>query len=86
VEEIVAVGDTETEENDKLSQKRTKQQDPVLADLAAALADTWDTPVQVELGKTKGTISIAFASIDDLERLVELMAPAAVSTLTARAG
>lgn len=84
VEEIVAVGGLEP---DKTVQKRTKRaQDPALADLAAALADAWETQVRVELGKSKGTISIAFASVDDLERIVEMIAPAAATVLQPRAG
>ena len=84
VEEIVAVGGPEP---DKISQKRTKApQDPALADLAAALADAWETQVQVELGRSKGKISIAFASVDDLERIVDLIAPSAADLLHAKVG
>lgn len=85
VEEIVAVGGS-SEEPDKRDQKRSKSpQHPALADLAATLADTWDTAVQVELGKSKGKISIAFASLDDLERLVQLIVPSAAPVLSSRA-
>jgi len=84
VEEIVAVGGIET---DKTSYKRTKPpQRPELADLAAVLADAWETQVQVELGRSKGKISIAFASVDDLERIVEMIAPSAATVLHSRAG
>jgi ParB family chromosome partitioning protein len=84
VEEIVAVGGLEP---DKVPQKRSKHpQDPALADLAAALADAWETQVQVELGRSKGKISIAFASVDDLERIVEMIAPSAATVLHSRAG
>jgi ParB family chromosome partitioning protein len=83
VEEIVAVG----LEPDKSPRKRAKAAaDPALADLAAALADAWETQVLVELGRSKGKISIAFASVDDLERIVEMIAPAAANVLHARAG
>jgi len=84
VEEIVATGGLEP---DKEPQKRTKRpRDPALTDLAAALADAWETQVQVELGRSKGKISIAFASVDDLERIIEMIAPAASATLHARVG
>lgn len=83
VEEIVAVGATEP---DKSIKKRTKPpQDPVLADLAAALGDAWETQVQVELGRTKGHISIAFASFDDLARIVGEIAPTAAPIVAGRA-
>jgi len=84
VEEIVALGGLEPE---KTVQKRAKAAaDPALADLAAALADAWETQVQVELGRSKGKISISFASVDDLERIVDMIAPKAAEVLHARAG
>jgi ParB family chromosome partitioning protein len=48
---------------------------PGLTDLADRLADTFDTRVRVDLGRRKGKITLEFASIDDLERIVGLMAP-----------
>ncbi len=49
---------------------------PALTDLADRLSDTFDTRVKVELGRRKGKIVVEFASVDDLERIVGLMAPA----------
>lgn len=49
---------------------------PALAELADKLSDTFDTRVRVELGRRKGKISVEFATVDDLERIVALMAPA----------
>jgi ParB family chromosome partitioning protein len=48
---------------------------PALTDLADRLSDTFDTRVKVELGRRKGKIVVEFASVDDLERIVALMAP-----------
>ena len=48
---------------------------PAIAELADKLADTFDTRVRVELGKRKGKITVEFASVDDLERIVAMMAP-----------
>jgi ParB family chromosome partitioning protein len=48
---------------------------PGVADLAEKLSDAFDTRVRVELGRRKGKITVEFASVDDLERLVALMAP-----------
>jgi ParB family chromosome partitioning protein len=48
---------------------------PAITDLADRLADTFDTRVRVDLGRRKGKITVEFASIDDLERIVALMAP-----------
>jgi ParB family chromosome partitioning protein len=48
---------------------------PRLVDLADRLSDRFETRVKVDLGKTKGRITVEFASIDDLERIVTLMDP-----------
>jgi ParB family chromosome partitioning protein len=48
---------------------------PAITDLADKLADTFETRVRVELGRRKGKITVEFASVDDLERIVALMAP-----------
>ena len=48
---------------------------PGLEDLAASLSDTLDTRVLVDLGRRKGRIMIEFATVEDLERIVSIMAP-----------
>ncbi len=48
---------------------------PGVADLADKLSDVLDTRVRVELGRRKGKITVEFASVDDLERIVAVMAP-----------
>jgi len=48
---------------------------PGIAELGEKLSDTFDTRVRVELGRRKGKITVEFASVDDLERIVALMAP-----------
>jgi ParB family transcriptional regulator, chromosome partitioning protein len=48
---------------------------PGINDLADRLSDTFDTRVKVELGRRKGKIVVEFGSVDDLERIVALMAP-----------
>ena len=48
---------------------------PAIGELADKLSDNFDTRVRVELGRRKGKITVEFASIDDLERIVGLMAP-----------
>ena len=79
VEELVAVGDTGS---DKTSRTRTKPpSNPALADLAAALSDELETRVTVDLGRSKGKIIITFASVDDLERIVDVIAPRSAQAL-----
>ena len=53
---------------------------PTLTDLAGALSDTFDTRVKLELGRQKGRMVVEFASVEDLHRIVGLMAPAALRT------
>jgi ParB family chromosome partitioning protein len=48
---------------------------PAAAELADKLSDVFDTRVRVDLGRRKGKIVVEFASIDDLERIVAVMAP-----------
>ena len=48
---------------------------PALKDLADRLSDVFDTRVKVELGQRKGKIVVEFASLDDLERIVQSMSP-----------
>jgi ParB family chromosome partitioning protein len=52
---------------------RKPMQAPGLQDVAERLSDTFDTRVKVELGRRKGRIVVEFGSVDDLERIVELM-------------
>lgn len=48
---------------------------PAISELADRLSDTFDTRVRVDLGRRKGKITVEFASVDDLERIVAVMAP-----------
>ncbi len=48
---------------------------PALDELAARLADFFETRVTVAMGRRRGKVVIEFASVDDLERVVALMAP-----------
>jgi ParB family chromosome partitioning protein len=46
---------------------------PGLQDIAEKLSTAFDTRVTVSLGKRKGKIVVEFGSVDDLQRIVELM-------------
>jgi ParB family transcriptional regulator, chromosome partitioning protein len=73
LEEIVAVGDHGP--GQKPRRRTNKPTAPALADLAARLSDRFETRVKVDLGKSKGKITVEFASIPDLERIVAQMDP-----------
>jgi len=75
VEEIVALGDMNTDDAAPNQRRRNKPVAPRLVDLADRLSDRFETRVKVDLGKTKGRITVEFASLDDLERIVTLMDP-----------
>ena len=72
LEEIVAVGEgggaaTRT--------RRSRPVAPGLAEIADRLSDRLETRVRVQLGKAKGKITVEFASLDDLRRIVDVMDP-----------
>ena len=73
LEEIVAVGDLGSGVRPK--PRRNKPHAPALDDLASRLSDRLETRVKVDLGKAKGKVTIEFASITDLERIVQIMDP-----------
>ncbi|GAB2998306.1 ParB/RepB/Spo0J family partition protein [Saccharothrix stipae] len=57
--------------------RRKPIQAPGLQELAERLSDNFDTRVKVELGQRKGRIVVEFGSVDDLERIIQLMSPEA---------
>lgn len=73
LEEIVTV----SPETERRSARRPggRLHAPKLADLAARLSDRFDTRVRVDLGRSKGRITVEFATVEDLERIVDLMDP-----------
>jgi ParB family chromosome partitioning protein len=73
LEEIVTIGPDAAKR--PAARQSAKASAPRLADLAARLSERYDTRVKVELGRSKGKITVEFATIDDLERVVEMMDP-----------
>lgn len=53
--------------------KRKPIQMPGLQDVADRLSGAFDTRVTVSLGKRKGKIVVEFGSVDDLQRIVDMM-------------
>jgi ParB family chromosome partitioning protein len=76
VEEIVSVGGTGDERRRPRKRNGTVVA-PRLADVAARLSERYDTRVRVDLGRSKGRITIDYGSLEDLERIVALMDPPA---------
>jgi ParB family chromosome partitioning protein len=75
VEEIVALGE---EGPRKQAPRRPRATAPALAKLAERLSDQLETKVKVDMGRNKGKITVEFASIDDLERIVAAMSGVSV--------
>jgi ParB family transcriptional regulator, chromosome partitioning protein len=75
VEELVSLSSSETTPAKPRASRTARVTAPALTDLADRLSDTFDTRVKVELGRRKGKIVVEFASVDDLERIIGLMAP-----------
>jgi ParB family chromosome partitioning protein len=71
LEEIVAVDAGSA----TVRARRSRPTAPGVEDLAARLSDLLETRVRVDLGKRKGRITVEFASLPDLERIVGLIDP-----------
>jgi len=72
-EEIVALADTDRATRRKAPRagKRTSAMD----ELATRLSDRFETRVKVQLGKAKGRVTVEFATVEDLNRILAVMAP-----------
>ena len=81
VEEIVAVG---LDAPSAQRQPRPGTRMAVLDDLAARLSDRLDTRVKIALGRRKGRLTVEFASVDDLQRIVQQIAPGEDSAFPGR--
>ncbi len=71
VEELVALGDGDTPP--RRSKPRAGSRRPQLDDLAADLSDRLETRVRIALGQKKGRLTVEFASVEDLNRILDVM-------------
>jgi ParB family chromosome partitioning protein len=74
VEEIVALGEGNPRKA-RAKKPRAGAKQPELTDLASRLGDRLDTRVTITLGRTKGKLSVEFARVDDLNRILGLISP-----------
>ncbi len=72
VEEIVALGG-DARPGRPTSQDPATRRLPGLDELAGRLSDRLETRVRVQLGRSKGTVTIDFASLEDLDRIVRVI-------------
>ncbi|HEY1624210.1 MAG TPA: ParB/RepB/Spo0J family partition protein [Streptosporangiaceae bacterium] len=73
VEEIVSVGADSEKQKPRSSRPGKTPTAPALERLANRLSDMFETRVKVELGRNKGKIVVEFASMDDLDRIIDAM-------------
>lgn len=71
-EEIVAVGDSRKTKSSKKSTGK-KPTAPGLLEVAERLSDKLDTRVTISMAKSKGVIAIDFATVGDLQRIVDVI-------------
>ena len=71
VEEMVSVGDVPAAPRARRGAAARRSLDGV----AAALAGRYETRVKVEVGRSKGKLVVEFGSIEDLQRILDVMAP-----------
>lgn len=74
VEEIVALGGDESTPSRRVA-PRAGVRNEALDDLASRLSDRFETRVKVTLGKSRGRLTVEFASVQDLNRILESLAP-----------
>jgi ParB family transcriptional regulator, chromosome partitioning protein len=75
LEELVAVGEPEVVPR----AQRAKPFAPGLSEIADRLSGRFETRCKVTLGQSKGRITVEFASLDDLQRILTLMDPPSTS-------
>ena len=73
VEETVALGGDDAPTRRR--HPRAGARHPQLDDLAARLSDRFDTRVKIALGQRRGKLTVEFASVEDLNRIVALLTP-----------
>lgn len=71
VEEIVTLGGDE--ERPSPRKPRAGRLHPQLDDIAAAVSDRLDTRVGIALGQKKGRMTVEFASLEDLSRILDVL-------------
>jgi ParB family chromosome partitioning protein len=73
LEEIVALGDDGERRPTRAT--RAKPHAPGLADISERLSDRLETRVKVDLGRAKGRLTVEFATLEDLQRIVDIIDP-----------
>lgn len=75
VEEIVAVGEGSAPNPARRQPRKRKASSSEVVEIADRLMERLDTRVKVDVGAARGKVVIEFASLEDLQRIVELIDP-----------
>ena len=73
-EEIVSLGG-DPERATVVRRPRAGERNYALDSLAARLSDQFETRVKIALGKSKGRLTVEFASVQDLNRILATLSP-----------
>jgi len=74
VEEVVSLGG-DPEAPAVRRRPRAGERNEALDELATRLSDRFETRVKINLGKARGRLTVEFASVQDLNRILESLAP-----------
>jgi ParB family transcriptional regulator, chromosome partitioning protein len=74
-EELVATGERPTRARAATTRAPKSAE---LEALETSLGDLLDTRVTIEVGRRRGTLAVSFATVDDLERVLGILAPSVV--------
>ncbi|WP_029068028.1 ParB/RepB/Spo0J family partition protein [Jonesia quinghaiensis] len=78
-EEAVAVrGDGDSP---RAPRRRVVERNEIVENLASRLSDRFDTRVKVNMGRSKGRLTVEFATLEDLDRILAMMAPEETGTV-----
>lgn len=73
-EEIVSLGGDAAPQA-RVRRSRPGERNAALEDLALRLSDRFETKVKIALGRSKGKLTVEFASVQDLNRILETLSP-----------
>lgn len=77
VEEIISVGGAGSRKPaGRAAQSSTAMSAPGLTGISDRLSDRLDTRVKVQMGRARGKVIVEFATLADLQRIVDIIAPA----------
>ncbi|MCY7365337.1 MAG: ParB/RepB/Spo0J family partition protein [Frankiaceae bacterium] len=79
VEEAVQLAQSDGEPRAPRGGRAKRPQPQGLVELADRLSDRFETRVKVDMGRAKGKVTIEFATLDDLHRIVAMLEPGAES-------